>query len=74
MMVASVSEDTHLMVWNIERVEQSEIEAMATKDVKDKLLGGVAFTGGQDIRADCQDIRITAFDAEALFCLDLERV
>ena len=73
-MVASVSEDTHLVVWNIERVEQSEIEAIATKDVKDKLLGGVAFTGGRDVRADCQDIRITAFDAESLFCLDLERV
>lgn len=69
MLVASVSEDTHIVVWNIERVEQSEIEAIATKDVKDKLLGGVAFTG----EGDSQDIRIVAFDSEALFCLDRER-
>mmetsp|Transcript_20915 Transcript_20915/g.50779 ORF Transcript_20915/g.50779 Transcript_20915/m.50779 type:complete len:129 (+) Transcript_20915:989-1375(+) len=65
LVIASVSEDTHWVVWNLDRVEKQEIEAIASGTVKDKMLCGVSFTGERG-----KDLHLAAFDSEYIFHLE----
>lgn len=38
MTIASVSEDTHVNIWNLENVSMQELEPIASVAIKDKVL------------------------------------
>eukprot|EP00285_Hemiselmis_virescens_P006662 CAMPEP_0173381128 /NCGR_PEP_ID=MMETSP1356-20130122/3596_1 /TAXON_ID=77927 ORGANISM="Hemiselmis virescens, Strain PCC157" /NCGR_SAMPLE_ID=MMETSP1356 /ASSEMBLY_ACC=CAM_ASM_000847 /LENGTH=349 /DNA_ID=CAMNT_0014334879 /DNA_START=29 /DNA_END=1078 /DNA_ORIENTATION=+ len=65
LMVASVAEDSHCIVWNLDRVDANEIEVIASTSIKDKLLCGVCFTGERG-----KDLHLASFDSESIFHLE----
>lgn len=67
--LTSVSEDTFVNIWNLENLITNEIEALASKDLADRMLCGTAFVGEGG-----KDIAIVHYDSESISILPGDKV
>mmetsp|Transcript_13019 Transcript_13019/g.45767 ORF Transcript_13019/g.45767 Transcript_13019/m.45767 type:complete len:336 (-) Transcript_13019:294-1301(-) len=60
-LVASVSEDTYINIWNLEGLDSKEIEAIKSISVKDLMICGVQFFGDEP-----SNVAALGYDVEAI--------